>query len=34
MLAANIATDLSAWYRLLGLYDPDDPKDAEPGTLR
>jgi hypothetical protein len=33
-LAANIAADLSAWCRLLGLYDCDDLKDAEPGTLR
>ena len=34
VLAANIAADLSAWCRLLGLYDCDDLKDAEPGTLR
>jgi hypothetical protein len=34
VLAANIAADLSAWSRLLGLYDCDDLKDAEPGTLR
>ena len=34
VLAANIADDLSAWCRLLGLYDCDDLKDAEPGTLR
>ena len=34
MLAANIAADLSAWCRLLGLYDCDDLKDAEPDTLR
>ncbi len=33
-LAANIAADLSAWCRLLGLYDCDDLKDAEPDTLR
>ena len=32
--AANIAADLSAWCRLLGLYDCDDLKDAEPDTLR
>lgn len=32
--AANIAADLSAWCRLLGLYDQDDLKDAEPDTLR
>ena len=34
VLAANIAADLSAWCRLLGLYDCDDLKDAEPATLR
>ncbi len=34
VLAANIAADLSAWCRLLGLYDQEDLKDAEPGTLR
>ena len=34
MLAANIAADLSAWCQLLGLYDCDDLKDAEPDTLR
>ncbi|MGH3233774.1 MAG: IS1380 family transposase, partial [Streptosporangiaceae bacterium] len=34
VLAANIAADLSAWCQLLGLYDQDDLKDAEPGTLR
>ena len=34
VLAANIAADLAAWCRLLGLYDQDDLKDAEPGTLR
>jgi hypothetical protein len=34
MLAANIAADLAAWCRLLGLYDCDDLKDAEPDTLR
>jgi hypothetical protein len=34
VLAANIAADLAAWCRLLGLYDFDDLKDAEPGTLR
>ena len=33
MLAANIAADLSAWCRLLGLYDCADLKDAEPDTL-
>ena len=34
VLAANVAADLSAWCRLLGLYDQDDLKDAEPDTLR
>ncbi len=34
MLAANLAGDLAAWCRLLGLYDCDDLKDAEPDTLR
>ncbi len=34
VLAANIAADLSAWCRLLGLYDCDDLKTAEPDTLR
>jgi hypothetical protein len=34
VLAANIAADLTAWTRLLGLHDQDDLKDAEPGTLR
>jgi hypothetical protein len=34
VLAANLAADLAAWIRLLGLYDCDDLKDAEPGTLR
>jgi len=34
VLASNIAADLSAWCRLLGLYDQDDLKDAEPETLR
>lgn len=34
VLAANIAADLTAWCRLLGLYDCDDVKDAEPDTLR
>jgi hypothetical protein len=34
VLAANIAADLAAWCRLLGLYDCDDLKDAEPDTLR
>ena len=34
VLAANIAADLAAWTRLLGLYDDEDLKDAEPDTLR
>ena len=34
VLAANLAADLAAWYRLLGLYDCADLKDAEPCTLR
>jgi len=34
VLATNIAADLAAWTRLLGLYDCDDLKDAEPDTLR
>jgi hypothetical protein len=34
VLAANIAADLAAWCRLLGLYDRADLKDAEPDTLR
>jgi hypothetical protein len=34
MLAANIAAGLHAWCKLLGLYDREDLKDAEPDTLR
>ena len=34
VLAANIAADLTAWARLLGLHDQDDLRDAEPDTLR
>src|SRR6266516_2060341 len=34
VLAAGLAADLAAWCRLLGLYDQDDLKDAEPDTLR
>ncbi|MDQ2873821.1 MAG: transposase [Actinomycetota bacterium] len=34
VLAANIAADLSAWCRFLGLHDQPDLKDAEPETLR
>jgi len=33
-VAANIAADLQAWCRLLGLHDIEDLKDAEPDTLR
>ncbi|MFI6492302.1 transposase [Streptomyces sp. NPDC050564] len=33
MLAANLATDLDAWLRLLALHDIDDLADAEPDTL-
>ena len=33
-VAANIAADLQAWCRLLGLHDIADLKDAEPDTLR
>ena len=29
-----LAADLAAWCRLLGLYDCEDVKDAEPDTLR
>jgi hypothetical protein len=34
VLAANIAADLTAWTRLLGLHDCDGLEDAEPDTLR
>jgi hypothetical protein len=34
VLAANLAADLDAWTRLLGLHDHDDLALAEPGTLR
>jgi hypothetical protein len=34
VLVANIAADLAAWCRLLGLYDQEDLKDAAPDTLR
>ncbi len=34
VLAANIAADLTAWCRLLGLYDQEDLINAEPDTLR
>jgi hypothetical protein len=31
---AGLAADLVAWCRLIGLYDCEDLKDAEPDTLR
>jgi hypothetical protein len=34
MLATNLAGDIEAWARLLGLHDRDDLADAEPDTLR
>jgi hypothetical protein len=34
VLAVNLAACLTTWCRLLGLYDCDDLKNAEPGTLR
>jgi hypothetical protein len=34
VLAANIAADLTAWARHLGLRDQEDLRDAEPDTLR
>ena len=34
VLAGGLAADLSAWCRVLGLYDQEDLKDAEPDTLR
>ena len=34
VLAANIAADLTAWARLLGLRDQEGLRDAEPDTLR
>jgi hypothetical protein len=34
VLAANLACDLDAWTRLLGLHDQPDLAHAEPGTLR
>jgi hypothetical protein len=34
VLAANIAADLAAWCRLLGLCDDPDLRDADPETLR
>ncbi len=34
VLAANLAADISAWTRLLGLHDQPELADAEPDTLR
>ena len=34
ILAANLAADIDAWTRLLGLHDHDDLNQAEPDTLR
>jgi hypothetical protein len=34
VIAANIAADLTAWTRLLGLHDCDDLQEADPDTLR
>jgi hypothetical protein len=34
VIAANIAADLTAWTRLLGLCDHQDLRDADPDTLR
>lgn len=34
VLAANIAADLTAWARLLGLHDHEDLRNAAPDTLR
>jgi hypothetical protein len=34
VIAANIAADLTAWTRLLGLHDHEDLRDADPETLR
>ncbi len=34
VLAANIAADLAAWTRLLGLHDQPEVAHAEPDTLR
>jgi Transposase DDE domain group 1 len=34
VLVANLAADIHAWTRLLGLYDEPDLVDAEPETLR
>ncbi|MFJ6694976.1 transposase [Streptomyces sp. NPDC091272] len=34
MLTANLAANLDAWVRLLGLHDSDGLADAEPDTMR
>jgi len=34
VIAASIAADLTAWTRLLGLYDRDDLREAAPDMLR
>ena len=34
VIAANIAADLTAWTRLLGLHDIEDLREASPDTLR
>jgi len=34
VIAANIAADLAAWTRLLGHYDQEELRDADPDTLR
>jgi hypothetical protein len=34
VLAANLANDIDAWTRLLGLHDQPDLTHAEPDTLR
>jgi Transposase DDE domain group 1 len=34
VIAANIAADLAAWTRLLGLHDDEELRDADPDTLR
>jgi hypothetical protein len=34
VIAANIAADLAAWTRLLGLCDDEDLREADPDTLR
>jgi hypothetical protein len=34
VIAANIAADLTAWTRLLGHHNDEEPRNAEPDTLR